>query len=426
MLLKIKFLICLTCCVLLPFRGSAENCITADCHQNFKKIKHMHAPAEDDCTACHQQSGKHDFTLEKGDKLCFQCHDKDTEGKHVSQEIPAFGCLDCHNPHGGSKALLKAKRVDSICYECHDSMNKKVIHKPMTDGDCSACHGFHSAENPDILIAPKKKVCLKCHTDKDFSGGKRYMHDCLKRGCDACHDSHSSDYQFQLLTTPGKICVKCHEELIEKSDQCRFQHPILKQKNICLNCHNAHGSLHKHILKAVPLNLCLDCHKEPIKGPGGRIYDIYELIAKSPYKHGPIREGNCSGCHGQHGSNYYKTLRHAYPAKFYTSFDAKKYALCFSCHKSTLTTVEKTTTHTNFRDGSRNLHYLHVKSKKGRTCRACHEVHAGELPRHIRKTTPFGKWDLPIGFKKLENGGTCAPGCHKVYSYFRDKEVLKK
>jgi predicted CXXCH cytochrome family protein len=427
MLLKIKIFTCFVFCFLVPFHGYTRSCITADCHQNFKKIKIVHAPVEDDCTACHQQNGKHDFTLKKGEKLCFQCHDGNTEGKHVNEKISAFSCLDCHTPHGGeNKGLLKAKRVDAVCYECHDSMNKKVIHKPMTDGDCSGCHGFHSSGNPDILIAPKKQICLKCHTDKDYTGEKWYMHGCLKKGCDVCHDSHSSDYTYQLIAPPGKICVKCHEELIKKSDECRFKHPILEQKNFCLNCHNAHGSEYKHVLKTVPLNLCLDCHKELVKGPGGKTYDIYEVIANSPYKHGPIREGNCSACHDQHGSDYYKTLRGSYPETFYTSFAVDKYALCFKCHKDTLATVEQTTTHTNFRHGNQNLHYVHVNKKKGRTCRACHEVHAGEQLKHIRKITPFGKWNLPIGFKKQMNGGTCAPGCHKAYTYTRDKEALKR
>ena len=427
MRLKIKLLISIIFCFLVSFYGHAENCITADCHQNFKKMKIVHVPAEDDCTACHEQSGKHSFTLMKGDKLCYRCHDEDTEGKHVKEDIAAFGCLDCHNPHGGdNKSLLKVKRVDAVCYECHDSMNKKVLHQPMVDGDCGGCHGFHSSENPDILIAPKREVCLSCHTDKKFSGEKWFKHGCLKRGCDSCHDSHSSDFKFQLVTPPGKLCLKCHEDLIKKSDHCRFKHPILDQKNFCLNCHDAHGSKQEHILKSMPLDLCLDCHKELVKGPGGSTYDIYEVIAKSPYKHGPIKEGHCSDCHDQHGSDYYRTLRESYPATFYTSFDVKKYALCFKCHKDTLVTVKKTTTHTNFRDGSRNLHYVHVNKKKGRTCRACHEVHAGDLPRHIRKITPFGKWNLPIGFSKREDGGTCASGCHKVYTYTRDKEVLKK
>lgn len=427
MIKKTKILIFIPFFFLISFQGNSENCITSECHSDFRKMKMTHAPIEDDCTSCHQKIGDHNFKLIQGKQLCYQCHDEEEEGKHVNEDIPAFDCIDCHNPHGGeNKFLLKSEREDTLCYECHDSMNKKYIHKPMESGNCSKCHGFHSSNSPALLNVSKQKVCIVCHSDKDFSKGKRYMHDCLKGGCDDCHDSHSSDFKYQLVTMPGKVCVKCHEDFFIKSEKCKFKHPVLEQKNICLNCHDPHGSIYNNNLRVIPLNLCLDCHKDLHKEQGSRVYDIFEVIAKSKYKHGPIVEGNCSGCHDQHGSDYYKTLRRNYPSKFYTSFEVNKYALCFGCHKSTLVTVARTTTHTNFRDKNLNLHYVHVNKKKGRTCRVCHEVHAGNLPKHIRKFIPFGKWDLPIGFEKHENGGTCLSGCHKPLTYRRNKDKKEK
>ena len=94
-------------------------------------------------------------------------------------------------------------------------------------------------------------------------------------------------------------------------------------------------------------------------------------------------------------------------------------SLCFQCHESTLVLEERTTTLTNFRDGDRNLHYLHVNSEKGRSCRACHEVHASNLPFHMRVSVPYGEsdWLLPINFAKTETGGTCTPGCHQTAAY---------
>ena len=74
---------------------------------------------------------------------------------------------------------------------------------------------------------------------------------------------------------------------------------------------------------------------------------------------------------------------------------------------------------TRFRDGEVNLHRLHVNREKGRTCRACHEVHASKNPFHIRDAVPFGGrgWQLEIRFKKAETGGSCAPGCHVERAY---------
>jgi hypothetical protein len=88
------------------------------------------------------------------------------------------------------------------------------------------------------------------------------------------------------------------------------------------------------------------------------------------------------------------------------------------CHLSKVFTTEKTTTLTDFRDGDRNLHFIHVNKKtKGRTCRACHRTHASDRPMHMADKVPFGGWEIPINFKSLPKGGSCAPGCHKPRSY---------
>ena len=75
-----------------------------------------------------------------------------------------------------------------------------------------------------------------------------------------------------------------------------------------------------------------------------------------------------------------------------------------------------------FRDGDLNLHWVHVNREKGRTCRACHEVHASSNPFHIRDSVPFGrdKWELPINYEINDTGGSCAPGCHSAQIYSRE------
>ncbi|PLX46332.1 MAG: cytochrome C, partial [Deltaproteobacteria bacterium] len=71
------------------------------------------------------------------------------------------------------------------------------------------------------------------------------------------------------------------------------------------------------------------------------------------------------------------------------------------------------------------LHYLHVnKDPKGRSCKACHEVHAGNQDKHIRKEVPFGaKWKLPVNYTKTDTGGNCVVGCHKPKDYDRENPV---
>ena len=141
------------------------------------------------------------------------------------------------------------------------------------------------------------------------------------------------------------------------------------------------------------------------------------------YLHGPIAEGDCAACHDPHGSDYFRLLTGAYPAKIYVPFQDGTYAFCFQCHDRSLIENASTTTGTRFRNGGQNLHYLHVADpRKGRTCRTCHEPHAGNN-RHLvcSEGASFGAWQIPVHYQETATGGSCAPGCHRPLSYDREK-----
>jgi hypothetical protein len=61
------------------------------------------------------------------------------------------------------------------------------------------------------------------------------------------------------------------------------------------------------------------------------------------------------------------------------------------------------------------------KTDRGRTCRACHEVHASKQPRHVRDGVPYGPqgWVLKINYTKTANGGQCTKTCHDTKRYER-------
>lgn len=404
---------------------NAQECITSECHVDFSKLRLLHAPVEDGCTNCHVKTGDHKFKPIDSATHCVECHDAKNAGRIVHSAMKTGECQDCHDPHGGNdRSFIKTQRMDTLCFNCHDQepMAKTIVHGPMATGNCAICHDPHSSDHDALLKTPKKTVCTRCHTEKDYSGEGLHMHTPLEEGCDGCHDSHASDNPFQLISPTESLCEICHGDLITDAENAESKHPIVVQGKKCANCHDPHGSLFEHNLKRDQLSLCLDCHNKPIIGTDGKDYNVYQIISKNPNKHGPVEDGNCTGCHDAHGSNYYKILIKEYPEKFYTPFVEKKYDLCFECHENTLVRDEKTTTLTGFRDGDRNLHYLHINREKGRTCRACHEIHAGEQPRHIRPETPFGEWSIPMGFIKTETGGSCTPGCHKAYTYVNKKD----
>ena len=83
-----------------------------------------------------------------------------------------------------------------------------------------------------------------------------------------------------------------------------------------------------------------------------------------------------------------------------------------------LMNLEKTD-FTMFRNGERNLHFVHVNKEKGRNCSLCHDVHAAKNAQLIDTTVKFGRWDMPLNYIATDDGGTCATGCHKELSYSR-------
>ncbi|MHC4994524.1 MAG: cytochrome c3 family protein [Planctomycetota bacterium] len=145
------------------------------------------------------------------------------------------------------------------------------------------------------------------------------------------------------------------------------------------------------------------------------------FLEENPHHHKPIREVGCSACHQPHAGEHANMLVMTYPQQFYSPFTPENYALCFNCHREEMVKDEHGVGLTRFRHGDVNLHWLHVNREKGRTCRACHSVHASRNPFHIRDEVPFGPqgWLLEVGYEMTEAGGRCSSGCHKTYDYDR-------
>jgi hypothetical protein len=171
----------------------------------------------------------------------------------------------------------------------------------------------------------------------------------------------------------------------------------------------------------------LSCHDKELLSAHGKVPNIAKLLKECAYHHGPIKDKKCAPCHAHvHGGGDFRLLCRQYPPEFYTSFAESEYALCFGCHDAAAMAKERTKSLTKFRNGDRNLHYLHVnRNMKGRSCRACHNSHASDNPKHIAKSVSFGAmhWELPLNCELSDTGGSCSPGCHKPYSYDRESPV---
>lgn len=363
-------------------------CVSSECHSSTVFGEFVHGPtAQQDCDPCHrlvdEPGHKFELTTEEPD-LCFQCHDPPEKAEHQHGPVSLGVCTVCHNPHSGPYKFMLPETGNNLCFTCHTEKQEHVE-------SVSIQHEVISEE-----------------------------------GCIRCHDPHRSNFKYQLKADMPGLCLDCHEPIRELAENSTVRHEALTRDEKCANCHEPHGNNVPGMLVEQEINLCLNCHDEPMDTPNGRIIDMKSWIENNPERHGPIRDGNCTLCHQPHGSEHFRLLSYEFPREFYMPFSIEIYDLCFQCHENTLVLDERTTVLTDFRNGDKNLHYVHVNQKKGRTCRACHEVHAGTKPKRIKDFVPFGTWMYPVNFELTPNGGKCAPGCHLPRAYDRKEAIEQK
>jgi len=127
-----------------------ESCI--DCHDDVLDKPLKHEAAVLDCTFCHDpnhdtDTGEPYRLLEKGQDLCFQCHDNFTPG------FPQYGRQSVGHPVSG-----------------HPTSGPKDPLYPKKEFSCISCHNPHSSKSPKLFrydyskdTAYKGLLCSTCH-----------------------------------------------------------------------------------------------------------------------------------------------------------------------------------------------------------------------------------------------------------------------
>ena len=407
----------------LAHKKGESRCVTQQCHAEFarKEGKNLHHPiVTGECSACHSAESYPDkYGLKQNQRpTCAQCHkrteDEIQSSTSIHGPIRNGDCTSCHDPHESVWPFLLKKSYNKLCLTCHKPQrlySGAIKHKPVKDGYCGLCHDSHASNFEHRLIDVGVNLCFVCHEDMLEGMTRKYIHTpILKTGCSGCHGSHAGKNKALLKVTTGELCFTCHEEKRKEVNQYARKHkPALEGR--CITCHSPHYSEMKYLLRDEIDTLCYNCHKDNA------------VWKEKQFQHGPVVQGNCTACHNPHGSDNAFILRSPFPHKFYTEYEKDKYSLCFLCHKEPLVTVEETETITNFRNGTFNLHKLHVHKKKGRSCRACHDVHASDQEGRIRDEFPFGNMKIELQYSKTETGGSCISGCHVETKYDRVNKV---
>ena len=363
--------------------------------------------------------------------------------KYLHEPFKMGACQICHVPNINKPGALIRKNIKDICYECHKTRyTKKFDHRPVKDGKCMDCHDPHQSNTKRLLKADSvNELCMKCHDRKSTFEGKAkkqfinmnlsVKHEpIVEKNCLECHDAHTADYKMLLsLDAKMDLCLDCHDDVAEKVKHSEYKHGgVNTSKRRCLECHDAHATKHKKLLRKDQVTTCLSCHDKEVEADedGGMLLNMKKHLKENPNWHGPIKdvakEGGCIACHDPHGSNNFSILRKSFTKNFYDNFDNKEF-FCFKCHEQKKVTKQyilaKDHKITSFRDGEVNLHYLHVNDRKGRSCRACHDEHASKYNHLIRDYTDFNGIKFPLRFIESDNGGSCAPACHKKFEYDR-------
>ena len=399
-----------------------------DCHSDLIEYNVMHYPAEDACDNCHMANGKEHpadgvSAFDLGDEmpaLCFMCHETYTlTNQHAPSEMGE--CLMCHSPHGSaSQGLLIQSSQTVLCAECHDMsiVEKSVKHGPVDAGSCSSCHDPHQSENSYLLKSEKRSMCLDCHETVKEEMALGSIHYPFEDDCSNCHETHSAEVKGLLTEKSPALCLNCHD-MQSTVETAKVVHKILNDERGCANCHSPHASEQAALLLKDNRELCLDCHSKTIETEDRILINIGQKIKDGNMVHGAIDMDGCSVCHKPHAADQPFLLNSAYPDGLYAAATVENFELCFLCHDADLMQTETTDYATNFRNGTHNLHYLHINGEKGRNCNLCHDMHGSANAHLIADKVKFGNWDMPVGFTPNENGGSCLAGCHAEKKYSR-------
>ncbi len=330
---------------------------------------------------------------------------------------------------------MKAGPEDVICFQCHSDLVDRVnyIHYPTGIGACSYCHiarpDHLEGENPpgSVTINRTAENCYVCHDRKDEGPIK---HSAMNgaESCLRCHNAHSS-YTRYLLNSDSVLglCTGCHNIRISGKSQ---HGPVFKGQT-CILCHTPHSGTEKKLLRKPSKQLCLSCHNKDIKATMNDSRIIPNIQQKLTMSHiHPGAEGNCLDCHTPHTSANKRLLVAPWSTNIYNLYSETNnpYAICFTCHDSSMLRPSDFVTATQFRDDPKkiNLHWFHVvdavgneDKTRGRACKICHDPHGAPQTHDINSVWFMNTSPITLEYQAFSSGGQCTKSCHTLKTYQR-------
>jgi predicted CXXCH cytochrome family protein len=108
---------------------TSANASCSSCHADMLQGASVHSQGEIECTTCHASTpdgGKVAISLTvPKDQLCYACHERGAMQQHWA--TPKRGCLDCHDAHHSTRAMLLKRNVDVTYSEPTGAVNENVV-----------------------------------------------------------------------------------------------------------------------------------------------------------------------------------------------------------------------------------------------------------------------------------------------------------
>ncbi len=264
--------------------GNMFSCV--DCHTDLKSSPHETTPAKVNCATCHADEQA--------------VYDKSFHGKAIAAgDTKAATCIDCHgSPHEllpatDPKSRVSHLNIPNTCGTCHGQ--KFVMeasghsNQPFLSYEQSV-HGRAVASGSE-----KAAVCTDCHGS----------HEIL-----SANDPKSSIFKFNVPLT----CAKCHEAVKSEYVQSIHGQAIARgnsQAPVCTDCHGIH-SIKSHLDPNSSVNAanlakvtCARCHEgvrlsQEFGVEGNRASTYLASYHGLASKRGSQVVANCASCHGVH------------------------------------------------------------------------------------------------------------------------------
>ncbi|MFC1657336.1 cytochrome c3 family protein [Candidatus Moduliflexota bacterium] len=411
------------------FTGTKASC--RGCHHphgsTLRKLlrPRLHNPvAEGKCKSCHLKSGK--LLVPMVGLLCQSCHSRDRfAGASVHEPVGKGKCLSCHDPHGSAeRALLKVRYSEErwlqkgeeeyrLCLQCHQStsfteeqvqsgtnfrnggLNLHGTHVKGAGGEsdaggrsqrinCRNCHEAHSSPGPHLMRSELDcggVLCLKLNYRSLPNGGE------CRSGC---HGVQTYAMAGEVRESPAFIdreetrtagtpeveegpaaapCRSCHDTVSTDSTDQRVHLPV--KMGDCSICHLDHGSKNRLVLVSEEEDFCWECHSRD-RDSTRKIHGGYSL------------EGAlCSECHDPHSSGKAGLI---YDNE-HDPFLERDCAVCHSTPSEGWKVPEVSDLCLGCHDDAAGGSVLHEALSRT-PCTGCHKPHASEIRSLLREEVP--------------------------------------